>query len=216
LARVDALDGAADDPALKKRVWQRAAELVCADGGGDAGDFNQAMMELGATICAPASPGCSRCPLVAACRARAAGDVAAYPGPKTKKAPRVVDAVAVLVERDEKLLLVRRPPAGLWGGLWEPPWQPLRPTGRHAIGEDAAADVVTRCTGLRPSNIQSIETIDHVLTHRHMRFHVFAARGRGRVALDGYDAARWQPRRAPLEVGVAAWTRRLLPKEMQQ
>jgi len=210
LARVDALDGAADDPALKKRVWQRAAELVCADGGGDAGDFNQAMMELGATICAPASPGCSRCPLVAACRARAAGDVAAYPGPKTKKAPRVVDAVAVLVERDDKLLLVRRPPAGLWGGLWEPPWQPA-----GAADDETAAAVAKRCTGLALSNIQPLGTFDHVLTHRHMRFHAFAARGRGRVALAGYDAARWQPRRAPLDVGVAAWTRRLLPKEMQ-
>ncbi|HEX6835169.1 MAG TPA: A/G-specific adenine glycosylase [Polyangia bacterium] len=225
LARVDALDGAADDPALKKRVWQRAAELVACDGGGDPGDFNQAMMELGATVCTPSSPGCSRCPLVASCAARAADAAAAYPAPKTKKAPRVVDAVAVLVERDGKLLLVRRPPTGLWGGLWEPPWQPLRPTGKGAtgkgatgkgaIGDDAAAAVVKRCTGLQPSNIQSIATFDHVLTHRHMRFHVFAARGRGRVALDGYDAARWQPRRAPLDVGVAAWTRRLLPKEMQ-
>ncbi len=209
LARVDALDGAADDPQLKKRVWQRAGELVRADGGADAGDFNQAMMELGATVCTPASPGCSRCPLATACRARASGDATALPGPKRKKAPRVVDAVAVLVEREGKLLLVRRPPRGLWGGLWEPPWQPLRPTA------SSAAEVALRCTGLALSNIQSLETIDHVLTHRHMRFHVFAARGRGRVALDGYDAARWQPRRAPLDVGVAAWTRRLLPKEMQ-
>jgi len=222
LARVDALDGAADDAALKRRVWQRAGELVAADGGDAAGDFNQAMMELGATVCTPSSPGCSRCPLAGVCRARAAGDVAARPAPKTKKPPRVVDAVAVLVERDGKLLLVRRPPAGLWGGLWEPPWQPLRTSAARAshgsarsIDDTVAADVARRCTGLAVSNIQSMATIDHVLTHRHMRFHVFTARGRGRVALDGYEAARWQPRRAPLDVGVAAWTRRLLPKEMQ-
>ena len=214
LARVDALDGAADDAQLRKRVWQRAAELVRADGGDAAGDFNQAMMELGATVCTPVSPGCSRCPLVAACRARAAGDPTAYPAPKTKKAPRMVDAVAVLVERDGKLLLVRRPPAGLWGGLWEPPWRPL-PAGGDRIDDGVVAEMARRCTGLALSNIQSLATIDHVLTHRHMRFHVFAARGRGRVALDGYDAARWQPRRAPLDIGVAAWTRRLLPKEMQ-
>jgi A/G-specific adenine glycosylase len=214
LARIDALDGAADDGALKKRVWQRAGELVRADGGTDAGDFNQAMMELGATVCTPSSPGCSRCPLAAQCRARTDAAVAKYPAPKAKKAPRLVQAVAVMIERDGKLLLVRRPPTGLWGGLWEPPWQAVR-----AIREGAAAAVAERCTGLSLSNIQSRETFDHVLTHRHMRFFVFAARARGRVKLAGYDAARWQPRAALLDaadgVGVAAWTRRLLQKEKQ-
>ncbi len=212
LARVDALDGAADDPALRKRVWQRAGELVRADGGADAGDFNQAMMELGATVCTPSSPGCSRCPLVAACRARAAGAVDAYPGPKTKKPPRLVDATALLVERDGKLLLVRRPPRGLWGGLWEPPWRPS-PSARARDARSAAA-LAKSCIGLELSDIQAIGTVEHVLTHRHMRFHVFAARGRGRVALDGWDAARWQPRHAALDVGIAAWTRRLLQKEL--
>ncbi|MCU1277814.1 MAG: A/G-specific adenine glycosylase [bacterium] len=216
LARVDALDGAADDGALKKRVWQRAGELVRADGGGDAGDFNQAMMELGATVCTPASPGCSRCPLVATCRARAAGAVEEYPAPKTKKPPRAVDAVAVLVERDGKLLLVRRPPSGLWGGLWEPPWQPVAARdGERTLDAATATRVAKRCTGLALSNIQAIARFDHVLTHRRMRFHVFAARGRGRVKLAGYDAARWLPRADTLDVGVAAWTRRILDKEIQ-
>ncbi|HWE27974.1 MAG TPA: A/G-specific adenine glycosylase [Polyangia bacterium] len=241
LARVDALDGAADDPRLKKRVWQRAGELVRSDGGVHAGDFNQAMMELGATVCTPTSPGCSRCPVAAHCRARADGDVDKHPAPKSKKPPRVVQAVAVMVERDGKLLLVRRPPSGLWGGLWEPPWQPARATERpaapatdraadhtmdraadcatdRAFSDDDAAAVAEHCIGMKLSNIQSIETFDHVLTHRRMRFHVFAARGRGRVKLAGYDAARWQRRDAALDatdgVGVAAWTRRLLQRRI--
>ena len=214
LARVDALAGAADDAALKKRVWRRAGELVRADGGADAGDFNQAMMELGATVCTPTSPGCSRCPLAARCRARAAGAAEAVPAPKTKKPPRAVDAVAVLVERDDKLLLVRRPPTGLWGGLWEPPWQAVA-LGERALDATTATQVARRCTGLALSNIQAIARFDHVLTHRRMRFHVFAARGRGRVKLAGYDAAHWQPRARELDVGVAAWTRRILDKEIE-
>jgi A/G-specific adenine glycosylase len=220
LARVDALDGAADDAALKKRVWQRAGELVRADGGDGAGDFNQSMMELGAMVCTPTSPGCSRCPLSTVWRARAADAVERYPAPKTTKEPRAVDVVAVLVERDGKLLLVRRPPSGLWGGLWEPPWQPVVARtrgdddgGERALDAAAATRVAKRCTGLALADIQSIARFDHVLTHRRMRFHVFAARGRGRVKLDGYDAARWQPRTGALDVGVAAWTRRLLDKE---
>jgi len=208
LARVDALAGAADDPTLKKRVWARSEELVRADGGERAGDFNQAMMELGATVCTPTSPGCSRCPLVTLCRARAQDAAEQYPAPKTKKAPRVVDAIALMVERDKKLLLVRRPPTGLWGGLWEPPWQPSATTDARA-----AAALAKRCIGLALSDIQCVGTYDHVLTHRHMRFHVFAARGRGRVKLDGWDAARWQTRAGALDVGVAAWTRRLLQQK---
>jgi A/G-specific adenine glycosylase len=210
LARVDALAGAADDAALKQRVWQRAGELVRADGGRDAGDFNQAMMELGAMVCTPKSPACSRCPLAASCRARAEGAVERYPAPKTKKPPRAVDAVAVLAERDGKLLLVRRPPSGLWGGLWEPPWQPVRAPGRAAPSVTVAAHVAKTCTGLELADIQSVDRFDHVLTHRRMRFHVFRARARGRLKLDGYDAARWQPRARAAELGVAAWTRRLL------
>ena len=214
LARVDALDGAADDTELKKRVWARAGELVRADGRARAGDFNQAMMELGATVCTPAAPGCSRCPLAKLCRARAADDVEKYPAPKTKKAPRAVDAVAVLVERDDKLLFVRRPPSGLWGGLWEPPWRAERHRDDDAGAREAAARVAKSCTGLTLSDIQSIGRLEHVLTHRRIRFAVFAARGRGRLALDGYEAARWLPRGA-LDVGVAAWTRRILNREME-
>jgi A/G-specific adenine glycosylase len=206
LARVDALAGAADDAALKKRVWQRAGELVRADGGDGAGDFNQAMMELGATVCTPRAPGCSRCPLAAPCRARDRAEE--FPAPKTKKPPRAVDAVTVLAERDGKLLLVRRPPTGLWGGLWEPP---MREMARGEKPEAAAARVAKSCTGLTLSNIQSIDRFDHVLTHRRMRFHAFSARARGRVRLDGYDAHRWTARATDL--GIAAWTRRLLRTE---
>ena len=104
--------------------------------------------------------------------------------------------MAVLVERDGKLLFVRRPPSGLWGGLWEPPWRAAGGDEGHApIDDAAAARVAKRCTGLALTNIQSIGTFEHVLTHRRMQFHVFAARGRGRVALDGYDAARWRSAR---------------------
>jgi A/G-specific adenine glycosylase len=213
LARIDALAGAASSTALKNEIWQRAEALVRADGGVDAGSFNQAMMELGATVCTPKSPACARCPLGAWCRARAAGAVEHHPGPKVKKAPRAVDAVAVLAERDGKLLLVRRPPAGLWGGLWEPP---MREIARGETPVAAAARVAKACTGLLLSDIQSFDRFEHVLSHRRMRFHVFRARARGRLKLDGYDAARWQSRtqlangRAGDALGVAAWTRRLL------
>jgi A/G-specific adenine glycosylase len=212
LARVDGLPGAANDKALVAEVWRRAGELVRADGGARAGDFNQAMMELGATVCTPRAAGCSRCPLVPLCRTRAAGDVENVPAPKVKKPPRAVDAVTLLAERDGALLLVRRPPAGLWGGLWEPPVEQLD---RGQAPDEAAARALAARLGLQLADMRPAGEFEHVLTHRRMRFFAFAGRARGRLKLAGYEAHRWQPRGQALDVGVAAWTRRLLAREVQ-
>jgi len=116
-----------------------------------------------------------------------------------------VNQVTVLVERDEKILLLRRPPSGLWGGLWEPP------TGELAPDEDpaeAAARVVHSLTALRLDGMQPMPRFEHVLTHRRMRFHPFRARARGRLRVRGYEASRWVLRAG--DVGVAAWAARLI------
>jgi A/G-specific adenine glycosylase len=218
LARVEALAGAADDAALKATVWRRAGELVRADAGAAAGDLNQAMMELGATLCTPRAPGCSRCPLQRLCRARAGGAggaaeaVERFPAPKTKKPPRAVAAVTLVLERAGTLLLVRRAPTGLWGGLWEPPTRALE---RGEAADAAAAQATAAPLGLNLADIRPLGRFEHVLTHRRMQFHAFTARARGRIRLDGagYDAHRWQPRDGVSELGVAAWTRRLLQSE---
>jgi len=83
----------------------------------NAGDFAQAMMDLGATICTPRCPACELCPLTAHCQAFAQGEPGRYPikAPKAAKPRR--EGVAYWLERDGKVLLVRRPPKGLLGGM---------------------------------------------------------------------------------------------------
>lgn len=95
------------------------------------GDFNQALMELGATVCTPRNPACPDCPVEALCGARAAGTVEERPAPR-KRAPvrREVHAVTVAVRHDgagapPRLALRRRPDRGLLAGMWEFPGTPV-------------------------------------------------------------------------------------------
>ena len=114
LARL--LDVAALAPS---RLREEAARLVDPE---RPGDFNEAMMELGATVCMPRAPRCGECPVARWCRARAAGTVAERPAPRPRKrVPRVEYATAVVVDAAGRTLLARRPPNGLLAGMWEFP-----------------------------------------------------------------------------------------------
>ena len=103
------------DAGLRKR----AGELVDPH---RPGDWNQALMELGATVCTPRSPRCSICPLSGECRALAEGTQELRPAPKRRPRVRTVSyAVVVALNPAGELFMVRRPPGGLLGGLWEFP-----------------------------------------------------------------------------------------------
>jgi A/G-specific adenine glycosylase len=148
--RVPAVDGNVrrvlarlyDEPAPSARwLRERAAALVDPE---RPGDFNQALMELGATVCTPRAPRCDACPLRGECAARSSGTVAERPRPRARRAAPVVEiAVAVLLRRgahdDAELLLVRRPAEGLLGGLWELPSAELDGGSARGAAERAAA-----------------------------------------------------------------------------
>ena len=131
----------------KARVYERALELM---DGTRPGDSNQAMMELGATICRPRQPRCDICPIEPGCLAAASGTPEAYP-PKGKRAEsKKVRRVVAFVRRDEQILLFRRPDdSALLSGIWELPWADSDATsieadlaarygGRWALGESVA------------------------------------------------------------------------------
>lgn len=86
------------------------------------GDFNEALMELGATVCVPRAPRCDRCPVAEFCRSHAAGTTAERPAPHPKRPLRhVAYAVAVALDEDGRTVVVRRPERGLLAGMWEFP-----------------------------------------------------------------------------------------------
>lgn len=105
--------------AAQKWAWHIARELVPTPRG--AREWNQALMELGATICAPRSPRCELCPVARLCVARQRGVQADLPRAKPRKAPIEVELVALIVERDGEVLLEQRPLDGRMAGLWQFP-----------------------------------------------------------------------------------------------
>ncbi len=105
-------------PASEKRIWGLAEANLPS---GKAGIFNQALMDLGATICTPKSPDCDHCPVSEECQARALGVVEERPvKPPRKKVPSLTVTAAV-IHRNGRVLLAKRPPKGLLGGMWEFP-----------------------------------------------------------------------------------------------
>lgn len=118
MARVFAIEDAFDTPAGSKLTWAMATALA---DGERPGDLNQALMELGATVCTPKSPKCLVCPLQKLCDAFEQGRQSEFPR-ATKQTKTKVMPLAFAVYRDgQGVYLKQRPLDGLWAGLWEPP-----------------------------------------------------------------------------------------------
>ena len=129
-------------PAARQEIYRLAGSITPTE---DAGDFAQAMMDLGATICTPRSPECGRCPIASLCAARREGSPELYPVKATKAAKPRRTGTAYWLEHDGHVLLVRRPPSGLLGGMLALPTD----------GEGAPAQAEWREAG----------SVDHVFTH---------------------------------------------------
>ncbi len=122
LSRVLALEGDPRRAATRRRLLEAAGRLLDP---ARPGDSNQALMELGATVCTPKSPECGECPLAAGCAGLATGSPEHYPQLPERRKPRRQHRVAVVVERDARVLLIRRPDdSELLAGTWEFPWAP--------------------------------------------------------------------------------------------
>ncbi|MGD8863395.1 MAG: A/G-specific adenine glycosylase [Myxococcales bacterium] len=196
LCRLHGIDEAPERAAAQKRLWALAEALA---EGPRPGDLNQALMELGATVCTPSSPACERCPLSEHCVARAEGRVEQLPRPKKRKAPREVRMVALLATRGRgagRSLWLGRGGGALFGGLWNLPMAEGR-------GREAAA-TLARDSGLRGTlSKQAIGELTHVLTHRRLQVELW--RMGGARARDGSEL-----RAAPLdslgELGVSKLT----------
>jgi A/G-specific adenine glycosylase len=135
--------------ASRRRLWKAAQALVPLR---EAGTFNQAIMELGATICVPREPLCLLCPISAECRARSEGRQHALPVVSARPKPLEVEERCALVRRGDRWLMVRRGPGRLWEGFWEFPTVYVSgadPAGRSFGKPVELAEGVRRLTSVR-------------------------------------------------------------------
>ena len=136
------------------------------------GDFNQAMMELGALICLPRTPACTPCPLASTCQACATGTQAEFPFRPAAATCPTRHAAAVVIRKRGRVLLVQRGEQGLLGGFWELPGgeMPRKP------GAHAAAAAVRRQTGLTLTGLSAKGELTHVFSHFRLQLAIFACR----------------------------------------
>jgi A/G-specific adenine glycosylase len=118
LARHFAVAGFPGDKRVEKRLWQLAEEQLPARA---LGRYTQAIMDLGATLCTRAKPRCADCPLAQTCRALALGRVRDFPAPRPLRPLPTRATHMLLLVRGGEVLLEKRPPSGIWGGLWSLP-----------------------------------------------------------------------------------------------
>lgn len=167
LSRLFAEPAAVRDPRGAQRLWGLAALLLPMRG---AGEWNQAIMELGARVCTPRSPRCGECPIASGCRARALGQVEAFPPVPPRRAAVTVRRAVALLERDGRMLVVRRR-GPLLDGMWEPPGVEL------GLGTDAGPALRRALArlGVRARLEASGERVKHVITHRAIEVEVWRA-----------------------------------------
>jgi A/G-specific adenine glycosylase len=187
LTRLFSLRGDPNRAPLKARLWELARSLVPAQ---SPGDFNQALMELGATVCTPRNPRCDACPVAAQCIALEQRLVDALPELPVRAKPTQVHMVAAIATRSDRVLVTRLlPDAPRWAGMW---LFPNAEVGSRETPEAAVERALQSFVGLRaqPSGILCV--VRHTVT-------------RYRITLDVYRTSMPQGVAKTLSVAEVAW-----------
>lgn len=187
LCRIDAIEADPREKATNALLWARAEEILPHE---RLGDFNSALMELGATVCTPRSPQCFVCPVREHCAAQAKGLQERIPPAKKAKETPLERRLTICVRAGDRWLIEQRPSTGRWAGMWQfvtvaaPEGMTLPTPEGKALLKGAVRDWVS----MDVSAARSVGLVTHALTHRRYEFHVYAAVG-GARPWDGGSAA---------------------------
>jgi A/G-specific adenine glycosylase len=204
LARHFGVEGSTAAATVERSLWALAERCTPRR---RVAEYTQAIMDLGATVCTRARPACLLCPVARRCMARSLGREAELPS-RRPRAPRPLRAawVVVAMRGEHKVLLERRPPAGIWGGLWGLPEFPTR---EHA--EQWCQERVSGASAIRRD-----ATLKHAFSHfdYEMRPLVVRCMGRSRGLRDD-GRFRWYDVREPMVVGLPKAVATLIARTQQ-
>ena len=200
LCRFHGVDGWPGSGPVEKQLWELAqAHLPDAR----LADYTQAIMDFGATLCTRSDPACVLCPLQSDCVALREGRTLELPQPKPgKPLPERRTLMLVLRDGDGRVLLARRPPTGVWSGLWSLP---------EAADHDEARRFVSLHADSDFEDNRPLDPIDHAFSHYRLQITPLAWDGvRGTTRIGDNPDLRWQSLHALAQVGLPAPVRRLL------
>lgn len=196
-----------DDPTrgpTRRWLWQLAERLLPTRG---IGDFNQALMELGALVCTPRTPRCADCPLRSECAAHRLGIQDKVPARPARARSQDVREAGVVIQRKDRVLLVQRPADGRWASMWEFPHAPLE---NGETQEAAAVRLARQLVGIRVRLGSELLTLRHSVTHHRIALTCFeAAHVAGVFRSMSYARGEWIEPAQIADFPVSAPQRRL-------
>lgn len=219
LSRRFALSGDPQKAPLKNKLWELSRALIPK---GQARNFNQSLMELGALVCTPKKPRCIDCPLRTECRALASDEVLRYPETAKRKEITDVYVSAAWVQRGDRVLLIQlSPDAPRWASMWqfpnlETPLKQAADTRKKAGPPPSeqraklAAEAVRHYTGLEAEPREQLLQIRHAVTRYRVHLALYACSApKGRLRSNGCAQARWVSESELSELAIPAAHRRL-------
>ncbi|MBM4312969.1 MAG: A/G-specific adenine glycosylase [Deltaproteobacteria bacterium] len=186
LARIFHITDDVRKTAAHKLLWSLAESLLPKR---RIRDYNQALMELGALVCRTRNPACPDCPVSTLCEACRLNLQRELPVKSPRKPVPHYVVTAGIIWKGDRLLITRRPPKGLLGGLWEFPGGKLEPGEKL---EDCLRREIREELGIVVEVQTLLTSVEHAYTHFRITLHAFECRYRGgRIRLIGVDAYRW-------------------------
>jgi len=207
LARYHAVPGWPGQSAVLKQLWEHA-ETHTPDQ--RVRDYTQGIMDLGAMVCTRSKPKCDSCPLSSGCAAYAEDQTQLYPGSKPKKQkPERTTWMLIFEDSEGRILLQRRPPSGIWGGLWSLP--ELDP----AYGAEELQEACERELGLVCRDPELISGFRHTFSHYHLHIQPARLPVSASTKVSDSESQRWLHRDEALALGLPAPIRSLLTEPEQ-
>jgi A/G-specific adenine glycosylase len=193
-ARVFAIKGWPGSPLVANQMWPLAEKFLPQM---RAGDYNQALMDLGATLCTRSKPKCEQCPVKKYCQAYSLNKISEFPGKKVKaQKPTRSTKMLIIYDEEGRVLLEKRPEYGIWGGLWSFPERALVAESAHA---------------------PTIDPIEHIFSHfKLIIYPILLKKQKSPLVIMENEEHIWYKLADPLPGGVAAPIAKLLQRLEKQ